>query len=744
MYAKLALRNVRRSLKDYLIYLLTMTLSVGLFYGFLSITSPFYNDRLPIQMNLEYFSGKIRIIIPLIAVLLVFLISYVNRYMIRRRKKEFALQSVMGMEQRTVAHLFFLEMLIMGLAAIGLGILLGVLLSQIVSAIVMASFGEAYQFYFFVYPDTIGWTLLFYALLFVLIGIGNIQTIRKQKIIDLLQDDHKTESTTNIRDILFFSLLCITVLSIVILSICFGKVLPFWSSFNQNAIWSTSFALLSSLIFLLLSGSFFLVTARKKNKGSILAVLLTIFSLITAISLLRMQGLMDELLRLGLVSGSFYTYLLPLLAIMLILFSILGFFSCLSWLLTITKRKYKPFKYRNLFLLGQIISKLKTNSKTMSVLTCALIFSLILLGWMPTFTDQVNGYLSERTIHDVQVFSAYGIAEDVADLSDQMLDYAYLDQYLEKEGYKPIQTANVEVLYLDEEDFKIRVQKDIPILGISLSDYNALLLLSGYSEISLPENNFAVTWANTALPEEIKEFDKQHPEIEVGNKSLTKYSDGDFTKNIGMGIFTSGMKAVYILPDSICENLTVATFYYAANTTNPLSYNSAVKISDHINEWFQASDSIEINSGYVRLKTLQLNEGISNALMFRLGTAYASFVLIIICLTVLSLQQLMDASEHKYRFLTINKLGVDHIQIKKLIRQQMSVWFGIPILTSLIGAGVTLIYLMVVYYRSYIPYMTVQHVARNILIIYGTFIFIILCYVTFTYSLFKRNIGINK
>lgn len=56
MYIKLALRNVKRSAKDYLIYILTLILSVGLFYGFLSITSPFYNTRLPIQMNLEYFS----------------------------------------------------------------------------------------------------------------------------------------------------------------------------------------------------------------------------------------------------------------------------------------------------------------------------------------------------------------------------------------------------------------------------------------------------------------------------------------------------------------------------------------------------------------------------------------------------------------------------------------------------------------------------------------------------------------
>ena len=36
MYGKLILRSARRSVQDYLIYLVTLTLCVGLFYAFLS------------------------------------------------------------------------------------------------------------------------------------------------------------------------------------------------------------------------------------------------------------------------------------------------------------------------------------------------------------------------------------------------------------------------------------------------------------------------------------------------------------------------------------------------------------------------------------------------------------------------------------------------------------------------------------------------------------------------------------
>lgn len=106
MYAKLALRNVKRSAKDYLIYVITLILSVGLFYGFMSIASPYYNESLPVKINLEILNKAMRIAVPIVALLVVFLISYVNTYMLRRKQKEFAVQTIIGMEQRTVAFFF--------------------------------------------------------------------------------------------------------------------------------------------------------------------------------------------------------------------------------------------------------------------------------------------------------------------------------------------------------------------------------------------------------------------------------------------------------------------------------------------------------------------------------------------------------------------------------------------------------------------------------------------------------------
>ena len=56
----------------------------------------------------------------------------------------------------------------------------------------------------------------------------------------------------------------------------------------------------------------------------------------------------------------------------------------------------------------------------------------------------------------------------------------------------------------------------------------------------------------------------------------------------------------------------------------------------------------------------------------------------VICLTILSLQQLLDAGQYRYRFGVLRKLGVEEQDIKSLVRKQLSVWFGLPVVVSII------------------------------------------------------------
>ena len=55
------------------------------------------------------------------------------------------MQTILGMEQRTTAWLFFGETFLMGLLSLGLGIPLGSLLSQFITAMLLSSYGQSFQ-----------------------------------------------------------------------------------------------------------------------------------------------------------------------------------------------------------------------------------------------------------------------------------------------------------------------------------------------------------------------------------------------------------------------------------------------------------------------------------------------------------------------------------------------------------------------------------------------------------------------
>ena len=79
LYFRMVLRNAKRSARDYLIYFVTMTLCAALFYGFLSVTSRYYDPDLGVEYDLEFMSDGMKLAICLVSLLLLFLIWYVNR-----------------------------------------------------------------------------------------------------------------------------------------------------------------------------------------------------------------------------------------------------------------------------------------------------------------------------------------------------------------------------------------------------------------------------------------------------------------------------------------------------------------------------------------------------------------------------------------------------------------------------------------------------------------------------------------
>ena len=88
MYWKLAIQNIRRSLRDYIIYFVTITLTAALMYSFLALG--FSSDVLAMAENMSMLTTGILLMSALVAFMSSFVIGYAIRFMRLWRRSPFA------------------------------------------------------------------------------------------------------------------------------------------------------------------------------------------------------------------------------------------------------------------------------------------------------------------------------------------------------------------------------------------------------------------------------------------------------------------------------------------------------------------------------------------------------------------------------------------------------------------------------------------------------------------------------
>lgn len=124
MSFKLSLNNMKKSIKDYSIYFLTLVLGVAIFYMFNSLESQqamlqvSQSQREIIKLMiimLEYIS-------VFVAVILGLLIVYANNFLINRRKKEFGIYMSLGMGKRQISKIILMETIFVGIISLIIGL----------------------------------------------------------------------------------------------------------------------------------------------------------------------------------------------------------------------------------------------------------------------------------------------------------------------------------------------------------------------------------------------------------------------------------------------------------------------------------------------------------------------------------------------------------------------------------------------------------------------------------------------
>lgn len=195
MYAKLALRNIKRSFSDYAVYFLTLSFTVALFYVFNALpeSSGLSSTSASLRLVLQ---STIRVLSVLIAVTVGFLIIYANNFLIKKRKKEIGTYLIMGMDQQKLGAILFFETLFLGAVALVIGLAGGVFLSQGFSFLVAKMFEQDLTLvHFSISWKTMSETTLYFLGAFFVVALLSSRKIARVKIIDLLQGAKKGEKT---------------------------------------------------------------------------------------------------------------------------------------------------------------------------------------------------------------------------------------------------------------------------------------------------------------------------------------------------------------------------------------------------------------------------------------------------------------------------------------------------------------------------------------------------------------------
>ena len=689
MYAKLAISNAKKSIKDYLIYFITITLCVSLFYAFTSLSSSSYELITEESYKFDMLKDILKYSTYIITALLVVLVGHVNKYMIRRRQREFATYILLGAEQKNVALMFFIETLIVGIIAIVLGIFVGTLFSQVVTALVLITAKQEIVFTLKLYMDTVVLTFIFFISMFCIIGLYNIRVLKKIKLINMMNAEKKTEFQFKRSSKVYGSVFIIAIILYAIAGYCTYKLIK--AIDNPELI-----------------------------KGSEQAF--TIVSLITFI--------------LG-------TYAL---------------FYSLGYIIIFIKNRWIDFRYENtnLFLIGSIVSKIKTAPILMATISltffgAAISFSLTLL-----MSELSLGYLDYRIPFDIGISNKYNVPGrfSVTDINDiPNIDYGKIAQYLNEDNNNIDEYCEVNKYFINKEDFYKREKRDIPILAIKLSDFNKLRTMLGYEKVNLENDEFTMQWAKEISKEKIDKFINSNFNLKVDNKILRISDKAYYTESIGETIYNFYTDCIIILPDEICKDLIVASTDFYANTKRDMSYDKAISFeNDYVPRWINNEYGEVINKynndGYdnysyfitTRTKVAEVSEILNATLAMRILGIYLGVVLLMISLTVLALQQLADSIEHKERFNILKKLGVEKKEINNIILRQIAIYFVIPIFVAMIGFIIFIYKYSVIFNNEISAYIGEKGFILNIIIALVLTVSIYIVYFIATYYTFKRNI----
>ncbi len=623
MLFKLSIKNIKKSIKDYAIYFLTLVLGVAIFYVFNSIESQTVmmkvsSNTLEIINLMNQLLSSVSVFISFI---LGFLIIYASRFLIKRRNKEFGIYLTLGMSKRKISLILFFETLIIGVLSLGVGLILGFFLSELMSLLVANLFEADMTNFKFIFSTSAALKcLLYFGIMYLIVMIFNTISVSKCKLIDLINSSKKEEKIK-----LKNPILCV----IIFIIACAMLIYSYYSvTHNFNSIGDSNKiyvsiilgALSTFLIFWSLSGLILKIVMNMKG--------------------LYYKGLNSFTLRQ--VSSKINTTVFSSTIICLMLFVTICFLSsCLSLKNSLTGNidKLSPVEVE--------FTKLR-NIKD----------------------EKLKDYnLEDKELLDTKVSIKETLKNnniDINNFKDNLTVYYYNTNLTLRDALgKSASTVEktFPFMHFDEQE-----------QVMSISDYNKVAKLYSNKTYTLKENEYIViadydemiNIRNVALK------DKESININ-GINLVPKYTECKYGfVDIGAQHLNTG---IIVVPDNVLKENTISIEILLANF-NSKNKNEKIKIN---NELANLEEVLFYNT---KIDMLESSIGLG-ALVTFIGL-YLGIIFLISSAAILALKELSESTDNKERYKMIRKLGADEKMINKALFNQIFIFFMIPLSLAIV------------------------------------------------------------
>lgn len=671
MLCKLAWGNVRRAGKDYLVYLLTLTLAVTVFYAFNTISIQV--DFVSMEEGLsQLLSGIFSGLTLFLAAIMGFLMVYANGFIMKRRKKEFGLYQVLGMSRGQVARVMALETAIVSGGALVLGILLGVGFSQLMTFFTASIFKTQiadFHFFFSIAAFTITVGCLF--VIFLVTLAFNLLVVGRTSIIDMMSAGRKNEAI-KARNPLVSALLF--VLGVVMIGVAYHRLLrdglpidaapdEIDAAMNQFALTTGIVVAGTILLFFGLSGFLLKMLQGARN--------------------LYWRGL--NMFTLRQLSAKVNTVSFSMAMIAMILFlaitSVTGGMSIANAMNTNIERNNPADYSRIVIYYGE---KTLANSYDSSAP----------LGLPSEPVDIVEE--SRKNMVDPESADAKPFDLD-AILGNRVQVEAYDSVALG--GSEPVVSLNqlCDAVHMDLPAGTTSSNATMGLQVMKEGDYNRYRSFRGLDPIDLGDDGYLLT---CDMGETIKKvYDaamREGVELEIAGTALRpKATEVDWGASTFANSNMGSNAGTIIIPDEVADRASLPLYasYLLADYRNGLTYEETEGYVRSHRGWSSIVDEggHEVGLWGMEMTRAQGYESTNtmNGLISYLAI-YIGFVLVVACAAILAIQQLSGVADSGRNCRILSELGTSRREIMHSMLVQQSIFFVFPLVVGVAHSSVAL------------------------------------------------------